>query len=152
MPVSRSNHASSETIEQRLLEVLRGHRSGLRKDQIRQRIVATGAVVDLSTVTAQLRELQKNGVVNFKSQRWTLKHPHAAKKPVSKPMPPKKPATRRRPEGGSQESEVSPTEAEDPVPCLPFRANTGDAQQPPPKTLDSGLPTGWPLLRQLIPY
>jgi very-short-patch-repair endonuclease len=138
-----------------MLYILAAYPTGFRSYEVRQRLASAGLSVGADQVTALLLELQKQGLVDYPNNRWTLRGPPKPGKPVrpspesAKPRPGSPSDLTPRPVPAAPAVPSPPVT----IPCLPFTAKvTAATSDPGPAALHGKLPMGWGLLRRLLPY
>ena len=148
------DQTGADSLCEQVLRVLAACPLGLRSYEVRQRLANAGLRVGPDQVTELLGKLQKQGLVDYPKGRWTLRHPSSGSPtpappavPKLHPRPPQAPTPRPTP--------TVPTVPTSPatIPCLPFTARAIAATPDGgPDALRGTLPTGWALLRRLLPY
>ncbi|SOD93254.1 AAA domain-containing protein [Caenispirillum bisanense] len=154
---SGSTAAESE-LDGIVIDVLMGHPTGLRTDQIRTALARRGVMQELSQLTTTLSAMQQAGKVTFKNRQWNTTGPIRNRKPPAagtdaRRGAPETPGSVHRPaERGPQ---MAPAGGP-PVPTMRCHGFTGRltdvAETAAPQAMHGSLPQGLPLLRKLIPY
>lgn len=156
--MGRTESASTAKIKNRVIQTLEVHPSGLRSDQIRKYLAAQGEVLDLSTITMILAEIQQAGTVIYKNRHWTLTaRPKASPSSAIRSSRNNKiHAARNAPDSGHKHRSVTTSSTElVTVGCLPFSChfvNENTSELSAVSARVGVLPDGWSLLRRLVPY